>query len=152
MAKSLLEIENDIKRDLQFKLTDKNLRNAEVKVLKRMDEIKNQQTQQGKSPAEGGRWNNLYNRQYANRRKGGRRSPVTLRDRKQRIEETTTSSSDDGSELRFRDREAGNIFYLHDSGTARGGKHRQIYPDSDAQVPEELDRAAEQAIDEILGL
>lgn len=152
MAKSLLEIGNDIERDITFKLTDKKLRNAEVKVLKRMDEIKNQQTQQGKSPAEGGRWNNVYNRQYANRRKGGRRSPVTLRDRKERIEETTTSSNGDRSELRFRDREAGNIFFMHDSGTARGGKYRQIYPDSDAQVPEELDQAAEQAIDEILGV
>ena len=96
----------------------------------------------GVSPADGGRWNNVYNRQYANKEKGGRRSPVTLRQNRERIEQTDTVKGSKGSKLTFRDGKAGQIFFLHDSGEARGGKIRQIYPDNDKQVPEELDATA----------
>lgn len=137
-----IDIADDIRQDLKRAFSKDNLQRAEVKVLEGMDKIKNRETQQGKSPADGGRWNNTYNRQYARRQKGGRRSPVTLRNSRERIEQTETVKGKSGSKLTFRNGKMGQIFYLHDRGEARGGKYRQIYPDSDAQVPEELDAIA----------
>lgn len=143
-------INEDIQQDIDKSLSRKNLKGAEVKVLEKMDEIKNRETLSGKSPADGGRWNNTYNRQYANRKKGGSQSPVTLRQNQERIEQTEIQSSSKRSTMSFRDGKIGQIFYLHDQGEARGGKFRQVYPGTDKEVPEELDITAENAVFTIL--
>lgn len=144
------QILNDINNDIEQSLTRENLSKAERKVLEKMDDIKNRETQQGKSPAEGGRWNNVYNRQYAQRKKAGRRSPVTLRQNRERIEQTDIQSGSKRSTLSFRDGKMGQVFYLHDQGEAKGGKFRQIYPYNDKQVPEALDITAENAVFKLL--
>lgn len=144
------QINLDITNDLNSRLTRERLKKAEVRVLEKMDQIKNRETLKGDSPAKGGRWNNVYNREYARRKKGGRRSPVTLRQNKKRIEQTQILPGKSGSKLAFRDGKAGQIFFYHDSGTARGGKYRQVYPDSDNQVPNELDVIAENEVFRIL--
>lgn len=145
-----MDIVDDIIQDIGSKMTKSNLQTVEKAVLEQMDDIKNKKTQQGQSPAKGGRWNNRYNRQYANREKGGRRSPVTLRNREERIEKTNVEEGKRGSTIRFRDRKAGEIFFYHDSGTAKGRKFRQVYPDNDNQVPQALDMTAEEKLHEIL--
>jgi len=144
------EINRDIQSDINKSLTRQNLGRAERKVLEKMNIIKNRETLQGKSPAKGGRWNNVYNRQYARRKKGGRRSPVTMRQNEENIEQTNIQSSKKRSTLSFRDGKMGQVFYLHDQGEAKGGKFRQIFPYNDKQVPKELTITAENAVFKLL--
>lgn len=141
---------SDIQSDIESKMTRKRLKVAEQRVLEHMDEVKNRESLQGKSPAKGGRWNNVYNRQYANRKKQGRLSPVTLRQRRNRIEDTQVQSSSKRSTLSFRDGKIAQIFRLHHTGQAKGGKIRQVYPKRDKEVPESLDQIAENAVFRIL--
>lgn len=148
-----LSIKQDIEQDIQRKLSEDNIDTAEKRILEKMDQIKNRETRQGKSPAKGGRWDNTYNRQYANRRKGGRRSPVTLRDRREDIEDTRVQKTGKWSELRFQNRRKGVVFGYHDKGvnySQKGFTKRQVYPDADNQVPESLDEFAENAIFRLL--
>lgn len=148
-----LPIKEDIQADIKNSLTKEAREGAEKKILLKLDEIKNRQTRMGKSPARGGRWDNVYNRQYANRRKGGRRSPVTLRDQREDIEDTRVTKGGKWSELRFENRRKGIIFGYHDDGInypRKGFTKRQVYPETDKQVPESLDEFAENAVYRIL--
>ncbi len=65
----MIDIAKDIQADIKQSLSEKRLQAAEVKVLEKMDEIKNRESLRGASPAKGGRWDNQYSRQYANREK-----------------------------------------------------------------------------------
>lgn len=147
-----MNLAKQIQADIKSNLTRDKLQEAEKDVLKKMDEIKDRQTSAGKSPAHNGRWNNRYNRQYANREKGGRRSPVTMRRNKSStsIERTRIIGKKDKSTLKFEDRRKGVIFNLHHSGRAKGKKFRQIYPNKDSEVPKALDETAENAVFRLL--
>lgn len=147
-----MDIAAQIMSDIRGKLTRKQLQKAEKRVLNEMDEIKNQKTKAGESPAKNGRYNNTYSKQYADKVKGGRRSPVTMRrtPSSTSIERTTITTGRDKSTLKFKNREKGVIFNYHQTGTARGGKYRQIYPENDNQVPKRLDMVAEDAVYDIL--
>lgn len=152
----MIDIAQDIQQDLKSKLTRKNLEKAEVKVLEKMDEIKNQETLKGKSPAKGGKWINFYSERYARERKG-RKSPVTLRKDGfaqtlgNTIEKTKIISARKRSSLRFQSIDAGEIHWINHTGNYTGTKKpRQIYPESDEQVPKELDTVAENEVFNIL--
>lgn len=112
--------------------TDKVLRKA----LSKMDEIKNKKTKSGSSPAKNGEWDNRYNVRYANREKGGKRSPVTLRKESRSIERTSQSIKSSKGTLKFVNKEKAKIFKYHNDGTATGKKTRQIYPNSWNEAPE----------------
>jgi len=147
----------DVLSDLRGSLTPKNLDKAAAKTAEKMDEVKNRETQRGKSPAEGGRWDNRYNRDYA-RRQGKPRSPVTLRSaaRRNTIERTfiqTGANKGGFAKLRFKDKRKGVIFGYHDRGIRypkKGFTQRQIYPETDKQVPADVDATAENQIFRIL--
>lgn len=108
------------------------------KALKKMDQIKNKETRSGRSPAVMGDWNNRYNTKYARREKGGSTSPVTLRNKKSSIEKTSISVVGKGGSLNFTDSRKARIFQFHQDGTAKGGKTRQIYPETIAELPNEV--------------
>lgn len=142
-----------INLDLYIKevLGDKELSEISDAFLEAMDDIKDLQTQNGRSPAKGGRWNNSYSPEYAKRQ--GRRSPVTLRSNRgsQSIERTTIVDKGAGAKrLKFTDREKGKIFKLHQDGTAKGQKIRQVYPENESQIPAEANKAAQIKLNEII--
>lgn len=147
------DVGKDIQNDIRARLNEEALEGAERRILEKMDTIKNRQTRQGKSPARGGRWDNTYSSEYARRRKGGRRSPVTLRDRREDIEDTRVTKGSKWSELRFENRRKGVVFGYHNKGinySRKGFTKRQVYPETDKQVPESLDEFAENAVYRIL--
>lgn len=151
-----LTIKEDIQADIRKSLSEERVEGAERKILEKMDQIKNQKTRQGQSPAKNGRWVNYYSRRYARQEKG-RTTPVTLRKdgtnqrARNTIEDTHVVKSGKWSELRFRNREAGRIHWVNHTGYYDGNvKPRQIYPESDNQVPESLDEFAENAVYRIL--
>lgn len=108
------------------------------KALSKMDQIKNKETRSGRSPAVMGEWNNRYNAEYAKRQKGGSTSPVTLRNKKSSIERTHIITGGSGGSLNFTDSRKAKIFKFHQDGTAKGGKIRQIYPETIAELPKEV--------------
>jgi hypothetical protein len=82
-------------------------------------------------------YNNVYSDQYAKRKKGGKLSPVTLRDEQYRIERAQIGLiGNNGAEITFP--EFAEIFYYHHTGTATGGKTRSIFPKSEDSVPFEV--------------
>jgi len=108
--------------------------------IKKMDEVKNRETRRGRSPVRSnGIWNNRYNKEYAKKRKGGKRSPVTLRDGNRRIEDTNKTVKSGVGTLTFTDQQAGRIFKIHDDGAY--GKIRQIYPRNNDQLPDDVRQA-----------
>lgn len=119
-------------KSLSKENTDKVLRMA----LAKMDDIKDKKTRAGKSPAKGGDWNNRYDPQYAIREKGGKRSPVTLRNNTRSIEKTKTVIRKSQGALKFVNPERAKIFKYHNDGTATGKKKRQIYPNTWNEAPE----------------
>jgi hypothetical protein len=74
-------------------------------------------------------YNNVYGDRQAS--KHGRRSPVTLRDTKasmrgmQAVQQAKTGTIRGSEKLR-----------LHNTGEAKGGKKRQIFPENVTQIPE----------------
>jgi len=142
----MIDIAKDIQQDLERSFSPSSCRKAENVALKRIDTLKNKATRSGKTMAVGGRYNNQYNRQYAQREKGGRRSPVTLRNTTNSIEETKIIKNKESSSLKFVNRNKGVIFNLHDEGKAKGSKHRQVYPHQDSQVPKEIDKMVERSL------
>jgi len=88
-------------------------------------------------------YDNRYNERYA-KRKGVSETPVTLRDRKRRIERTIGSTiTAQGGKVEFENSKEsanpkskssgtiGEVFYMHHTGNAKGGKVRQLFPYSD---------------------
>lgn len=151
-----IDIAGDIRRDINRALSEKKLQGVEEKALDKMDEIKNRQTRQGESPAKGGRWVNFYSKRYAENEKG-RVTPVTLRKDgtnqrlRNSIEKTHTVNVKNGTELRFRSREAARIHWINHTGNYKGNKKpRQIYPENDKQVPKEIDTIVNREIFRLL--
>jgi len=119
--------------------------------LERMDDLKDLQSFRGQSTAINGKWNNRYNKEYARRKKGGRRSPVILRDKDRSIERTAVTNKGGGMKrLEFTDKHKARIFQLHQDGSAKGGKMRQIYPEQENEIPKEATKAAQIKLNEIV--
>ena len=96
-----------------------------------------------------------YNESYARRRarQGLPRSPVTLRAHRRRIERTVGSTiTAQGGKVEFENSHEranpkskssgtiGEVFYMHHTGNARGGKVRQLFPYADQHnlVPKDI--------------
>jgi len=140
-------------------LGEKELSEISDAFLERMDDLKDVQTQRGRSAAKGVSWSNdasKYSKEYA--KKQGRRSPVTLRSNKgsRSIERTQIKDKGSGKKrLIFTGttssgEDADRVFYMHDRGTAKGNKTRQIYPRDNKQIPDEAMTAARIKLQEIL--
>jgi hypothetical protein len=80
---------------------------------------------------------NLYDKRYAEANKKPR-SPVTMRNGSNRIEEWDVKKSGKGARLDFFDSEIAIIFRYHHEGTATGGKIRTLFPKSGNAVPLEI--------------
>jgi len=95
-------------------------------------------------------YDNVYSDQYAKRKKGGKLSPVTLRDQQFRIERAQIGLiGNNGAEITFP--EFADIFYYHHSGTAKGGKTRSIFPKSEDSVPIEINDLAGRLVKDAIG-
>lgn len=95
-------------------------------------------------------YDNLYNSQYA-KRKGTARSPVTLRNKKKRIEKYVVTKSNRGATIELAsDREMAVIFGYHHTGKARGGKVRSIFPKQVASVPSDVKDLSQELVWEYL--
>lgn len=79
-------------------------------------------------------YDNTYSQNYAKRKKGGKSSPVTLRDESLSIERATVTKNT----ISFPDSQKGYIFKLHHEGRAKGGKTRSIFPKSAKSVGEQI--------------
>jgi len=112
-----------------------------------------EQTQAGKAFGND-EYNNVYSARYAARRKGGQRSPVTLRDEKFSIEKyvvTTSGKPEVGSKIELpSDPDRAKIFKLHHTGKARGGKVRSIFPKTAASVSPDIRDEAKRLAKEVL--
>lgn len=89
-----------------------------------------------------------YTTPYANRAKGGNRTPVTLRGERLGIETAKVTMAPKGSMISFGI--DGDILKYHHEGTARGGRVRTIFPKAIDQVPPETKDVAYQAGFEVL--
>lgn len=95
-------------------------------------------------------YNNLYNAGYA-RKKGVARSPVTLRDKKKRIEKYVVTTGGKGATIELSsDREMAVIFGYHHTGKARGGKVRSIFPKQVSSVPADVKDMSQELVWEVL--
>jgi len=95
-------------------------------------------------------YNNLYNANYA-KKKGVARSPVTLRDKKKRIEKYIVTTGKRGATVELQsDREMGVIFGYHHTGKARGGKVRSIFPKEVSSVPSDVREMSQNLAWEVL--
>lgn len=103
-------------------------------------------------PPSGIAYNNTYNKDYA-KRKGVPVSPVTMRNKKKRIERTVGSAiTAKGGKVEFENANekidsknsqsptVGEVFYWHHTGEAKGGKTRQLFPYSNQHylVPKDV--------------
>ena len=139
-----MSLSEQIKRDIERRLKKIDLAFVAQNSAQLMDKIKNENTKQYKSPAVNGRYDKPYNRKYA-KRKGVSPNAVDMRSPGSRSIERTkiraTKASDNSSArayIAFRDKPKGVIFNLHQTGEAKGGKVRQIYPKGQKQVPKEI--------------
>lgn len=123
------------------KFSDEKLKAASVVAAKTMDKIKNKETKEFKSPAIGGVWQKPYNANYA-KKQGKGLNDVNLRANKPKrlksIEKTNIKVIGKKAVLAFNDSRKGEIFELHQTGRAKGGKVRQIYPETNQEVPNEV--------------
>lgn len=116
--------------------------------IEAMDKIKNTETRRGRSPVKNGDWDNSYKPNYAKRNNKSTGGPVTLRNGKGRIEQTTKVISGNDGVLSFRDGKIAKAFNYHQNGTAksRRGKANQIYPTSFKNLPKKVFDAVVDAI------
>lgn len=94
------------------------------------------------------RYDNTYSRPYANRAKGGERSPVNLRGENLGIETAKVVMAPLASTISFSI--DGQILKYHHDGTARGGRVRTIFPKAIDQVPTETKQLAQSGVLEVL--
>lgn len=103
--------------------------------------------------------NDRYNDQYVDSykkvrsRAGVGTSPVTMRFKSKRIEQTRIETSGTGSTISFADGKAGEIFKYHHDGIDYkkvGTRVRSIFPKSDQSVPQEIRDFATKLIGDIL--
>lgn len=95
---------------------------------------------------------NQYNELYAMLKKGGRISPVTLRDEKYSIEKFVVSpkkGTGGGARIELpSDTQRATILRFHHEGKARGGKVRSIFPKQAESVsPDIRDRVKEMTLE-----
>jgi hypothetical protein len=77
--------------------------------------------------------------------------PVILRDGQRDIERTLITNKGAGEKrLEFSDKNKARIFNLHQTGLAKGGKTRQIYPEQNHQIPKEAIASAQIKLNEII--
>lgn len=80
-------------------------------------------------------------------------SPVTMRFKSNRIENTRVETTDTGSTISFADSKAGQIFKYHHDGIDYkrvGNRMRSIFPKQDASVPQSVRDLANRLILETL--
>lgn len=87
----------------------------------------------------------------ARRRAGVQVGKVDLRYKERRIEQTnieTTSGKNTSATIRFA--EGGDIFNLHHTGRAKGGKVRSIWPKTPESIPDTIKSQVKEMVGEIL--
>jgi len=89
-----------------------------------------------------------YTTPYANRAKGGNRTPVTLRAKNLGIETAKVNMAPLASTISFTI--DGDILLRHHTGNVKGGRVRTIFPKAIDQVPIETKQVAYQAGFEVL--
>jgi hypothetical protein len=101
------------------------------------------------------RYDSKYTELYKAKRKraGVPTSPVTLRFRSNRIENTHTKPTDNGSVIKFDDPQMGVIFKYHNDGIVYskvGNRTRSIFPKTGESVPQSIRDLASRLIGEVL--
>jgi hypothetical protein len=155
-----------IANDLNDKLAQLN-RIATPQIAAKIDDQMKQNTATGKAFGND-RYDNVYqgtgvplkkgksqNSGYARKRElaGVPTSPVTLRFKSNRIENTKIETTGTGSTISFTDGKAGEIFKYHHDGIDYkrvGNRTRSIFPKTDASVPPDIRDFARQIIGDIL--
>jgi hypothetical protein len=142
-----------IANDLNDKLAQLN-RIATPQIAAKIDDQMKQNTATGKAFG-----NDRYDDQYVDSYKKKREraglgtSPVTLRFKSNRIENTKIETTGTGSTISFADGKAGEIFKYHHDGIDYkrvGNRTRSIFPKTDASVPPDIRDFARQIIGDIL--
>ncbi len=98
-------------------------------------------------------YNSTYSESHrrARKRKGVQTGRVDLRYDKRRIEQTrieTTSGKKASATIRFAD--GGEIFKMHHTGRAKGGKIRSIWPKTPRSVPDSIKDQIKGMVGEVL--
>jgi len=101
------------------------------------------------------RYDNEYTERYKAKREraGVPTSPVTLRFRSNRIENTRTETTGNGSVIKFDDPQMGVIFKYHNDGinySKVGNRTRSIFPKTGESVPQSIRDIASRLIGEVL--
>jgi hypothetical protein len=101
------------------------------------------------------RYDNQYVESYkkVRTRAGVGTSPVTMRFKSNRIENTRVETTDTGSTISFADSKAGQIFKYHHDGinySRVGERVRSIFPKQDASIPQTIRDLANRLILETL--
>jgi hypothetical protein len=101
------------------------------------------------------RYDNQYVESYkkVRTRAGVGTSPVTMRFKSNRIENTRVETTDTGSTISFADNKAGQIFKYHHDGinySRVGERVRSIFPKQDASIPQSIRDLANRLILETL--
>ena len=85
-------------------------------------------------------YNNTYSQKYADKKKGGQLSPVTIRDEEKRIEQRVVGrdKAKKKATVFFQDQEFSIVLRYHHEGTAKGNKIRSLFPKTAKAVPFEI--------------
>lgn len=142
-----------IANDLNDKLAQLN-RIATPQIAAKIDDAMKQNTATGKAFGND-RYDDQYVESYKKKREraGLGTSPVTLRFKSNRIENTKIETTGTGSTISFTDGKAGEIFKYHHDGIDYkrvGNRTRSIFPKTDASVPADIRDFARQIIGDIL--
>lgn len=118
---------------------EKNLKQVAEQAAKEIAEKVTEQSREGRGFGSD-QYDNEYSERYANRRKGGALSPVTLRDRATDIEDTTVTLGGPGeAQIRFANDEFARIARYHHEGRAgNSNKVRSIFPKTPESVPDDI--------------
>jgi hypothetical protein len=90
----------------------------------------------------------IYTAPYAKRAKQGKRAPVNLRGENLSIETAQVRAQTDRATIGFA--KDSRILKYHDTGRARGGRMRTIFPKRLSQIPVETKLIAQESAGEVL--
>lgn len=122
------------------------------KVAKIFDKQMKQNTRDGRA-FENDEYNSTYSDSHkrARKRQGVQTGRVDLRFKERRIEQTrieTTGGKRASATIRFAD--GGDIFKMHHTGRAKGGKIRSIWPKAPESVPDTIVAQIKNMVGEVL--
>ena len=126
-----------IKGIIEKRLNESERTDIAVEAIETMNRIMIENTDMGKSGATGGEYVNTYSERYA-KAEGRPLSPVTLQSTRGNRSKRTAGAIPlrAGAQVGFA--QNSEILELHSKGEAKGGKKRQMFPESVQQFPDEV--------------